>query len=141
MENREPISSIWVTDETTGEKIKAELAYYVESDVTTTPHTGNRIHAFSHEKAAELHAQQYKGKFIKNPLMVRPQRRVKLVEYTPCSPDGTVFLLPACQKPLCLATNPVLIGGLNLPFVSKNCVNQLSQGYSSPPDKPPKTFS
>ncbi|MGD9074916.1 MAG: hypothetical protein PVJ69_06865, partial [Desulfobacteraceae bacterium] len=77
--NSEPISAIWVTDETTGEKIRAELAYYVESNVITTPHIGNRVHAFSHEKAAELHAKQYKGKLVKNPLKVRPLRRVKLV--------------------------------------------------------------
>lgn len=141
MENSEPISSIWVTDETTGEKIRAELAYYVESDLTTTPHTGNRIHAFSHEKAAKLHAQQYKGKFVKNPLSVRPQRRVKLAEYTPYSPDGTGLLLPSSQKPLCLASNPVLIGSLNHSFVCQRCSSQLCRGYSSPPDKPPKTFS
>ena len=139
--NSEPISSIWVTDEMTGEKIRAELAYYVESEVTTTPHIGNRIHAFSREKAAELHAQQYKGKFVNNPLKVRPKRRVKLVEYTPYSPDNTGLILPPSQTPLCLSSNPVLIVSLNLPFVSKKSFNQLSRGYSSPPDNPPKTFS
>ena len=139
--NSEPISSIWVTDETTGEKIRAELAYYVESRVITTPHIGNRIHAFSHEKAAELHAQQYKGKFVKNPLKVRPQRRVKLAEYTPYSPDNTGLILPPSQTPLCLSSNPVFIVSLSLPFVSKKSFSQLCRGYSSPPDKPPKTFS
>lgn len=140
-ENAELPSSIWVTDEVTGKKIRAELAYYVESDVVTTPHTRNRIHAFSGEKAAELHAQQYKGKFVNNPLKVRPKRRVKLVEYTPYSPDNTGFILPPSQTPLCLSSNQVLIVSLNLPFVSKKSFNQLSRGYSSPPDKPPKTFS
>ncbi|MGD9031437.1 MAG: hypothetical protein PVH02_02170 [Desulfobacteraceae bacterium] len=139
--NSEPISAIWVTDETTGEKIRAELAYYVESNVITTPHIGNRVHAFSHEKAAELHAKQYKGKLVKNPLKVRPLRRVKLVEYTPYSPDNTGLTLPSSQKPLSLSSNPVLIVSLNLPFVSKRSFNQLCRGYSSPPDKPPKTFS
>ena len=66
-ENAQLPSSIWVTDEVTGKKIRAELAYYVESDVVTTPHTRNRIHAFAGEKAAKLHAWQYKGKFVKNP--------------------------------------------------------------------------
>lgn len=139
--NGEPISSIWVTDETTGEKIRAELAYYVESNVITTPHIGNRIHSFSQEEAAELHAQQYKGKFVKNPLKVRPKRRVGLVEYTPYSPDSTGLILPPSQKPLCLSSHPVFILSLNLPFVSKKCLNQLCRGYSSPPYKPPKTFS
>lgn len=138
--NSEPISSIWVTDETTGEKMRAEAAYYVESNVITTPHIGNRIHAFSHEKAAELHAKQYRGKFIKNPLKVRLQKGVELVEYTPYSPDKTGLILPPSQKPLCLSSNPVLIVGLELPFVSKKSFNQLPKGYSRPPEKPPKKF-
>ncbi|MGD9039349.1 MAG: hypothetical protein PVH82_06925, partial [Desulfobacteraceae bacterium] len=127
-------------DETTGEKIRAELAYYVKSNVITTPHTGNRIHAFSHEKAAELHAQQYRGNFLKNPLKVRPQRRAKLVEYAPYRPDSTGLILPPSQKPLCLSSNPSLIVSLNLPFVSKKSLNQLPKGYSRPPEKPPKNL-
>jgi hypothetical protein len=139
--NSEPISSIWVTDEKTGEKIRAELAYYVESNVITTPHIENRIHAFSQEKAAGVHAQQYKGKFLKNPLKVRPQRPVKLVEYTPCPPDNTGLILPPSQKPLCLSSNPALVISPNLAIVSKKSFKQLCRGYSSPPDKPPKINS
>jgi hypothetical protein len=141
MEKSEPLSSIWVTDEMTGEKIKAELAYYVESDTITTPHTGNRIHVFAQEKAAKLHAQKYKGKFAKNPLRVWPQRRVKLAEYTPYSPDGTDLILPSSQKPLCLASNTLLISRANYRCILQRWLSQLCRGYASPPDKPPKNFS
>ena len=41
IENSGRPSSIWVTDEATGKKIRAELAYYVESDVITL--TGQQL--------------------------------------------------------------------------------------------------
>ncbi len=139
-ENAGLLSSIWVTDEVTGKKIKAELAYYVESDVVTTPHTRNRIHAFAGEKAAKLHAWQYKGKFVENPFRVRPKRPVKLAEYTPHSPDRTGTIPHSTQKPLCLVGNTVLRTGLNYVWISQGRFNQLPKGYSSPPEKPPKNL-
>jgi len=140
MENGEPLSAIWVTDEMTGEKIKAELAYYVESDTITTPHTGNRIHVFAQEKDAKLHAKQYKGKFVEMPLRVRQQERVKLAVYTPYSPDGTDLILPSSQKPLCLTSNTFLISRSNYRCISQRGLSQLRRGYASPPDKPPKNL-
>ena len=139
-ENAELPSSIWVTDEVTGKKIRAELAYYVESDVTTTPHMGNRIHAFAVEKAAKLHAWQHKGKFVKNPFRVRLKSPVKVAEYAPCSPDRTGTIPHSTQKPLCLASHAVLTTTLNCVCISQKCFNQLSKGYSSPPEKPPKNL-
>ncbi len=140
MENSESISSIWVTDEMTGKKIRAELAYYVESDVTTMPHTGNRIHAFSHEKAAKLHAWQHKGKFVKNPLRVRQQGPMEVAEYAPPSPDRAGTIPHSTQEPLSLVCNTVFRAGLNYVWISQERFSQLCKGYSSPPDKPPKTF-
>ena len=142
MGNSEGTSSIWVTDEVSGERIRAELAYYVESDVITTPHTGNRIHVFAKEEAAERHARQYKGKFVRNPLRVPHQRPVKLVEYTPHSPDSAGLVSTSYQKHLCLGSIMiVLIGGPDCRCMSQGCPNQLAQGFSSPPDKPPKKFA
>ncbi len=140
VENSEGLYSIWVTDEVTGKKIRAELAYYVESDAITTSHTRNRIHAFAGEKAAKLHAWQYKGKFLKNPFRVRPKRPVKLAECAPCSPDRTGTIPHSTQKPLCLVCNAVLGTGLNYMWISQGPFNQLPKGYSSPPEKPPKNL-
>ena len=139
-ENSEPVSSIWVTDEMTGEKIRAELGYYVESNVITTPHTGNRIHVFAGEKVAKLHARQYDGKFVKNPFRVRQKRPVKLAEYVPYTPDCTGTIPPSTQKSLCLASNNVLILSPNYGHISQICFSQLPNGYSSPPEKPPKNL-
>ena len=141
MENSGRLSSIWVTDEMTGEKIRAELAYYVESNVITTPHTGNRIHVFAGENAAKLHARQYDGKFVKNPFRVRKKNAVKLVQYAPYSPDRTGTIPPSTQKPLCLASNTFPTTSLNYTCISHRSSSQLSKGYSSPPEKPPKNFS
>lgn len=137
-ENAGQLSSVWVTDEVTGKKIKAELAYYVESDVVTTPHTRNRIHAFAGEKAAKLHAWRYKGKFVENPFRVRPKSPVKVAEYAPHSPDRTGAIPHSTQKPLCLMGNTVLRTGLNYVRISQERFNQLAKGFSSPPEKPPK---
>ena len=139
-ENAQMPSSVWVTDEVTGKKIRAELAYYVESDVVTTPHTRNRIHVFAGEQAAKLHACQYKGKFVKNPFRVRLKRHVKVAEYSPCSPDPTGTIPHSTQKPLCLACNTVLSTGLYYMWISQGRVNQLPKGYSRPREKPPKNL-
>lgn len=134
-------SSIWVTDEVTGKKIRAELAYYVESDVITTPHTRNRIHAFAGEKAAKLHAWQYRGQFVNNPFRVKPKSPVKVAEYAPHSPDRTATIPHSTKKPLCLVGNTVLGTGINYMWISPGPFNQLPKGYSSPPERPPKTLS
>lgn len=139
-ENVELPSSVWVTDEVTGKKTRAELAYYVESDAVTTPHTRNRIHAFAREKAAKLHARQYKGKFVKNPFRVRLRRPVKVAEYAPCSQDRTGTISHSTQKPLCLVCKSVFSTGLNYMRISQERFNQLPKGYSSPPEKPPKNL-
>lgn len=140
-ENSEAVSSIWVTDEITGEKIEAGDAYYVESEVITTPHTGNKTHVFAQREAAKLYAQQHNGKLVKNPLRAHQEKPVKVVTYRPDSPSSTHFISPSFQNPLCLASNTVLIRGLDYSCVSRKPLNRLPEGYSSPPDKPPKGFS
>ena len=141
IENSGRLSSIWVTDEATGKKIRAELAYYVESDVITTPHTRNRVHVFAQETAANSHAQQYAGKFVKNPFRVPQKRPVKLVEYAPNLPDRAGTIAPSTQKPLCLVIDSVLMPGPIFHCIFQSCFSQLSKGYSSPLEKPPKNFS
>jgi len=141
MEKSEPLSSIWVTDEMTGEKIKAELAYYVESDTITTPHTGNRIHVFAKKTEAESHAQEFKGKIVKNPLRVQQRRPVKLAKYTPYSPDSAGLSLPSSQKPLSLPRKPVLIKEQDFSYIYHNYPTRVSKGYLSPPYKPPKNIA
>ena len=137
-ESAELPSSIWVTDELTGRKLRAELAYYVESDVVTTPHTRNRIHAFAEEKAAKLHACQYKGKFLENPFRVRLKCQVRVAEYSPLSPDPTGTIPHFTQKPICLVCNAVLSTCLNYRRIWQARSNALAKGYSKPPEKPPK---
>ncbi len=137
-ENAEWPSSIWVTDEVTGRKLRAELAYYVESDVVTTPHTRNRIHAFAEEKAAKLHACQYKGKFVENPFGIRLKCPVRVAEYSPLSPDPTGTIPHFTQKPICLGCSAVLSTGLNYRRIWQARFNELAKGYSKPPEKPPK---
>ena len=141
IENSGRLFSIWVTDEATGKKIRAELAYYVESDVITTPHTGDRIHAFAQETAANLHVQQYAGKFVENPFRCPQQRQVKRVECAPYSPDRAGDIAPSTQKPLCLVMDNVIIPSPNSHCVFQSCFDQLLKGYSSPPERPPKNFS
>jgi hypothetical protein len=139
-ENAELPSSVWVTDEVTGKKIRAELAYYVESDVVTTAHTGNRIHAFAGEKAAKIHVRQYKGKFVENPFRVRLKKPAKLAEYAPCSPERTGTISHSTQKPLCLACDTFFSTSLNYMWISQGRFNQLPKGYSRHPEKPPRNL-
>ncbi len=56
--------AVWVTDETTGEEIDADLAHFVRSLVETNPVTHNRIHAFRSGSDAEKHARQYNGEVL-----------------------------------------------------------------------------
>jgi hypothetical protein len=141
MENRERISSIWVTDEVTGKKIRAEQAHYVESDVITTLHMRNRFHVFAKEESAKLHVRQHKGKFVKNLLNPRQQKPVKLVNRTPHSQGCSGFTLPSTQKPLCVQSNPILMRRADCSDISPKSLGRVLGGYSSPPDKPPKNFA
>ena len=140
-ENSDKVSFIRVTDEITGKKIKAEDAFYVESKVITTPHTGNKIHIFAQKTAAKLHARQFNGKLVKNPLRTLQENPAKLVTYRPDSPNGTLFIFPSSQNPLYLASSAVLIRGLDYSCIFRKRLNRLPEGYSSPPDKPPKGLS
>ena len=139
-ENSDQIFSIQVTDEITGEKIAAEDAYYVASELITTPHTGNMIHVFARKAAAELHARQFKGKLVKEPFRTHRRRPVKLASYKPGVPDKTDFLPSSPQKPLCLVSDTDLGKSPDFSCLSQRHFNRLSTGYSTPLDKPPKLF-
>ena len=139
-ENSDQAFSIQVTDEITGEKIAAEDAYYVASELITIPHTGNMIHVFARKAAAELHVRQFNGKLVKEPFKTHREKPVKLATYIPDAPNGTDFLSSSPQKPLCLASNTVLVRRPEYNCLYQRHLNRLSKGYSSPPDKPPKLF-
>lgn len=138
--NSERVSSILVADEVTGEKIKAEHAFYVESEVVTTPHTGNKIHVFTQKTAAKLHAQKFKGKLIKNPFRAQEEKSPQIAKYRPDSTDGSDFVFPSSQKPLSLPNESVLIKNQNFGYIPQNYLARFSSGYSSPPYKPPKNI-
>ncbi|MBI4686865.1 MAG: hypothetical protein HY756_03670 [Nitrospirae bacterium] len=65
------VDSVIVTDEITGEKIDAAIAFFVESEVVAIEATQNRIHAFKNKEYAVNHARQYKGKIIDNPFSLK----------------------------------------------------------------------
>lgn len=65
--NRSRIDSVMVTDEITGERLDASLAYYVESDVVTVRAVQNRTHVFKEKTDALAHAGQHNGNMIDNP--------------------------------------------------------------------------
>jgi hypothetical protein len=138
--NGSAVSAVWVTDETTGHKIRAEEAYYVASTIVTTPHTGERIHAFSQKADAQLHARQFDGKLISNPVGFAQKTPVKLATYRPDSPNPTGTGMPSTQTLFCLASDTVLIKNLNDVGLRQRCSSRLSKGYSNPPDKPPNNF-
>ena len=140
--NGSPVSAVWVADETTGDKIRAEEAFYVASRIVTTPHTGNRIHAFAQKADAKRHANQFHGNLISNPLRVSQKPLVKLVTYRPDSPNPTGTGTPSSQKPLCLASDRVLIRNLNdVGVCQKRCSTRLPMGFPRLLDKPPQAFS
>jgi hypothetical protein len=56
-----PPRIITVADEADGGEIDAGSAYYVRSQVVTTPAVGNRIHAFRRRADAEKHADEHGG--------------------------------------------------------------------------------
>ena len=134
------VFSIQVTDEITGQKIAAKDAYYVISELITIPHTGNKIHVFARKAEAELHARQFKGKLVKEPFRTHRKKPVKLARYKPGAPDRTDFTPSSPQKPLCLASDTVLVRSPDYSCVLQKYLNRFSTGYSNPPDKPPKHF-
>jgi hypothetical protein len=56
--------AVWVTDETSGEEIEAESAFFVRSLVMTNPTTRDRIHAFRDESDAREHAERFHGQVL-----------------------------------------------------------------------------
>jgi hypothetical protein len=56
-----------VRDETTGEPIDSETAFYVESEVFTHRESANRIHVFALEADARRHAGHYGGTLLPSP--------------------------------------------------------------------------
>lgn len=52
---------IRVTDEVSGEEIDARFAHFAQSAVLTDAISGNRIHVFGDEAAAEEHARSFQG--------------------------------------------------------------------------------
>jgi hypothetical protein len=53
--------TILVTDEVSGREVEADRAYFVQSTVVTTPTTGNHVHTFESEAAAQRHADRFGG--------------------------------------------------------------------------------
>ena len=101
--NEDRVLSITVTDEVTGEKVDAFLAFYAESQVVTVKHNGNRIHAFRDRKEAGLHARMYRGRIVANPFGgdsdegdARPLERAK----APPDDIGSMVLIPAGEFPM-----------------------------------------
>ncbi len=138
--NSERVSSILVTDEVSGEKIKADHAFYVESEVVTTPHTRNKIHVFGQETAAKLHARKFKGKLVKNPFRVQEKKAHKMATYRHDPTGGSDFLFPSPQRSLCLPSIAALIKQQNCSCMSQRYNGRPSEGHSSPPYKPPKNI-
>lgn len=68
--NRGKVSAVTVTDEVTGKRIDASIAYFVESSIVTNPSTGNKTHVFAEKADAEKHAMEFNGTIIKNPFLV-----------------------------------------------------------------------
>lgn len=65
--NKGKVEYITVTDEVTGKRIDASIAYFVESSIVTNQSTGNRIHVFADKADAEKHAKEFGGNIIQNP--------------------------------------------------------------------------
>ena len=68
--NRGKVSAVTVTDEVTGKRIDASIAYFVESSIVTNQSTGNKIHVFAEKADAEKHAKDFSGTVIRNPFMI-----------------------------------------------------------------------
>ena len=138
-ENSDQVSSILVTDEATAKKIKAEDAFYAVSEVVTTPYTGNRIHVFAQKSGATSHAMQFDGKLIGNPFQAPEKEPVLLAKHRPDLPSGPDFLFPSSQNPLSLPAKTTIMTEQDCSYLTQECPSRLSDGYSSPHDKPPRT--
>lgn len=68
--NKRTVRAVTVTDETTGGRLDASIAYFVESLIVTNPSTGNRIHVFAEKADAERHAKEFGGTVITNPFAI-----------------------------------------------------------------------
>jgi hypothetical protein len=137
-ENSEQVSSVLVTDEVTGEKIRAEDAFYVVSEVVTTPYTGNRIHVFAEKTRAGSHATQFKGKPVKNPFQAEEKIRVLLTEHRTDPQSSQDFLFPSFQNPVSLPAKTALMKVQGRFYLPQEYLTRLSDGFSNPPDKPPR---
>lgn len=58
------MKAIYVTDETSGQEIPADEAFFVRSLVFTNKTTQNRVHVFRHRTDAQQHAQQFLGTLL-----------------------------------------------------------------------------
>ena len=65
--NRGKVNAVTVTDEVTGKRIDASIAWFVESSIVTNQSTGNKIHAFAEKTDAEKHAKDFSGVIMENP--------------------------------------------------------------------------
>lgn len=65
--NKGKVGAVTLTDEVTGKRIDASIAFFVESSIITNPSTGNRIHVFAERADAEKHAKEFGGTIIPNP--------------------------------------------------------------------------
>lgn len=67
--NKGKVSAVTVTDEVTGKRIDASVAYFVKSSIVTNPSTGNNIHVFADKAEAERHIKNFNGSIISNPFL------------------------------------------------------------------------
>ena len=58
---------VFVTDEASGQEVKAEDAWFVQSLVAATRGTGDHVHAFARRENAERHAAAYHGTVLQGP--------------------------------------------------------------------------
>jgi hypothetical protein len=58
---------VTVRDETSGEPLDSESAFYVESRVYTHRESANRIHVFADAAHAREHVEGYDGEPVKSP--------------------------------------------------------------------------
>jgi hypothetical protein len=130
--------SIQVTDEVTGEKINAAFAFYVESDVITTPHTGNRIHVFAQEETAISHARKHNGKLIKYPFKPIKNEADRFFADGSGSTSSPIFISVSAQKLFPPPEKFILIHEQIFCFMFLDYSAGLTNGYSIPPYKPPQ---
>ena len=131
---------IQVTDEITRKKIKAEEAFYVLSAVTTTAHTGNKVHVFASLEAAQSHAHEFEGVMVDNPLNLWGQEPPSC---SICKPDASDTAGFACSfpfKPFCLGDDFLPESLEWITPVYGECLARFLEGHKKGPDKPPKLW-